>query len=158
MAPRTSGFASCEVGQQSLYQGPVSTTSRLPSASSITSVGWKSRLLETRKSDSRLAEGGAARRQHVAGDLLQVEHRGEKVVAVVVAERGRTRSCVRPAGAAAPSCDSTGIRSPVRGVAVDHRVRLAVDAAIDRVHASRRGARAAGARGKWRSGSARPVA
>src|SRR5687768_11724655 len=52
MAPVTSGLTSCEVGQQSLYQAPVSTTSSDPSASSITSVGWKSRLSETRKSES----------------------------------------------------------------------------------------------------------
>ncbi len=32
----------------------MSTTIKLPSASSITSVGWKSRLSETRKSVSRV--------------------------------------------------------------------------------------------------------
>src|SRR6266702_6397880 len=50
MAPNKSGFGSWEVGQQILYQPPVSITSRLPSASSITSVGWKSGLSEARKS------------------------------------------------------------------------------------------------------------
>src|SRR5436309_13297790 len=53
MPPRMSGLCNCDVGQQSLYQPPVSMTSRLPSASSRMSVGWKSRLSETRKSSSR---------------------------------------------------------------------------------------------------------
>ena len=56
MAPSTSGLAIWEVGQQSLYQPPVSITSRLPSASSRTSVGWKSGLSDTMKSKSRAAK------------------------------------------------------------------------------------------------------
>ena len=40
----------CEVGQQSLYQPPVSTMRSEPSASSITRRGWKSMLSDTTKS------------------------------------------------------------------------------------------------------------
>ena len=68
--PSTSGLWSCDVGQQSLYQPPVSTTSRLPSASSSTSVGWKSRLLETRKSSSLRRERRAVGRRGRAGVTL----------------------------------------------------------------------------------------
>src|SRR5262245_8382787 len=52
MPPSTSSFTSCELGQQSVYQPPVLITSRLPSASSSTSVGWKSVLSLTTKSES----------------------------------------------------------------------------------------------------------
>ena len=42
------------MGQHSLYQPPVSMISTLPSASSITSVGWKSRSGDDRNSSSRV--------------------------------------------------------------------------------------------------------
>ena len=40
IAPRTAGFSSCEVGQQSLYQPPVSTTSSEPSGRNTGNEPW----------------------------------------------------------------------------------------------------------------------
>ena len=113
-------------------------------------------LLETRKSDSRLVKVAPLGVEHVARHLPQVEQRGEEVVAILRAERARLVP-VRPAGHG--RAEVRHHRHQVAGarMAVDDRVRLAVDAAVDRVDRSRRAARAAGARGRSRSGSARPT-
>ena len=61
MAPLISGLATREIGQPWMNQAPVSSTSRLPSASSSTSVGWKSGSVEVRKSESSVRKVAPSR-------------------------------------------------------------------------------------------------
>src|SRR6185295_2956762 len=113
MAPLMSGLTSCEVGQHSLYQPPVSMTSRLPSASSSTSVGWKSRFGEVRKSESLVA--------NVAPVVLI--RRSEDARGIAHQARGHRRAELREDG------------HQVAGLwmSIDDVVRFTVDAAVDRV-------------------------
>src|SRR5262249_16883752 len=114
MPPSTSGFQSCDVGQQSLYQPPVSTTSRLPSASSSTSVGWKSKLSETRKSSSTVVNVPPSFVSTCRVTLCRLKQQANRLSwnsAPKIFDSYR----VRPQEAAGPRCTSGGIRSPVRG-------------------------------------------
>ena len=133
--PSTSGLSSCEVGQQSLYQPPVSTTSRLPSASSSTSVGWKSRSGLVTKSSSLVLKVELLADEDVPADLVHVEVAGEQIVLIVRAE-GVGFVAVSPHGAAGPMCRQhrhhLGAGPFVSGLE-DRVVDLAVDAAVDRV-------------------------
>ena len=78
-------------------------------------------------------ERRAARLEHVARHLAQVEHRREEVVAIVVAEHARR--VPREAGRHGRP-ELRHHRHQIAGplVAVDHPVRLAVHAAVNRVH------------------------
>ena len=80
-------------------------------------------------------EGGAARFQHVSRDLPHVEHRGEEVVAEAVAERAR-RVVRQPCRHG--RTELVEYRHQIAGplVAVDDRVHLAVQTAVDRVNQS----------------------
>src|SRR6185437_10971162 len=110
MPPATSGFQSCELGQQSLYQPPVSITTRLPSASSNTSVGWKSLLSETRKSSSfdvKVEPLGVKTCRVTFCMLKRQAKRLSRYSGPKLSDSYR----VSPHGAAGPKCESTGIRS-----------------------------------------------
>jgi hypothetical protein len=135
MPPRTSGLASWAVGQQSLYHPPVSTMSRLPSASSRTSVGRKS----TSSEEDEIGVGGGVGRavgaEGVAADLVEVEGGGEEVVLVGGAEGGGLIAA-QAAGGTGTELDE-GVEEvgtgPDDAAVFEHRVLLAVDAAVEGV-------------------------
>src|SRR5713101_2387822 len=106
MAPRTSGFCSCDVGQHSLYQPPVSTTNRLPSASSMTSVGWKSRLLDTKKSSSRVLNVAPSAINTCRVTLCMLNKQANRL-SWYSEPKTPDSYRVNPQGAAAPKCVKT---------------------------------------------------
>src|SRR6476659_8047359 len=105
MPPSTSGLASCEVGQHSLYQPPVSITSRLPSASSRTSVGWKSRLLDVTKSLSLLVKL-APLEVSTWRETFCMLNCATKTLSLYAGPKPLDLYRVTPVGAAAPSSES----------------------------------------------------
>src|SRR3954463_16219094 len=115
MAPVTSGFTSCDVGQQSLYQPPVSTTSSDPSASSMTSVGWKSWLSETRKSESFVVYVEPVGARTCRLTLRRLNWQQNRLLAYSGPNRSLSYRC-SPQGAAGPRWVIGGISSgPVHG-------------------------------------------
>ena len=99
-------------------------------------------------------ERRAARLEHVARHLVQVEQRREEVVAILVAEDARARSA---SGRTAPRARSASAPASGRPFACDRRSPRAAFRRRRRRwrESARRAGRAADARERWRSGSVR---